>query len=73
MTFTDISIGRRLAFGFGLVLILLIAISICGYWGVSATSDTTIKMLQGDASVCENAGRARANVIACAAMKRIYS
>ena len=64
MTLANISISKRLGFGFGLVLLLLVTISICGYWGVSATSNATIKMLQGDAAISENAARARANVIA---------
>lgn len=62
MKLGNLGIGRRLSIGFGLVLLLLVAISICGYWGVSATSNATIKMLQGDALVSENAARARANV-----------
>lgn len=62
MKLNDVRIGTRLAVGFGLMLTLLLGIGICGYWGVSATSNTTIRMLQGDAAMLENASRARANV-----------
>jgi methyl-accepting chemotaxis protein len=62
MKLNDVRIGMRLAVGFGLMLTLLLGIGICAYWGVSATSNTTIRMLQGDAAMLENASRARANV-----------
>jgi methyl-accepting chemotaxis protein len=57
-------IGARLLLGFGLVLLILLAIGGAGYWGVDSVSHKTITMLQTDAQISENAARARANVIA---------
>lgn len=59
----NMKIGKRLALGFGLVLLLLIVTGITGYWGVNKLSTTTIEMLKGDATVAEHAARARANVV----------
>jgi methyl-accepting chemotaxis protein len=61
--FKNMRIGKRLALGFGFVLIMLIGIGISGYWGVNSVSNTTITMLQGDSAVSEHAARARANVL----------
>ncbi len=57
----NMKIGMRLALGFGVVLLLLIGIAGSGYWGTNATSNATIKMLKGDATIAEHAARARAN------------
>ena len=59
----DMKIGKRLGLGFGLILVLLLVVALCGYWGAAATSNTTIAMLHGDAFVSQHAQRARANVI----------
>src|SRR5574337_966372 len=61
--FSNMKIGMRLALGFGFVLLMLIGISISGYWGVGSVSNLTITMLQGDSAVAEHAARARANVL----------
>ncbi len=61
--FKNMKIGKRLALGFGFVLIMLVGIGISGYWGVNSVSNTTITMLQGDSTVSEHAARARANVL----------
>lgn len=59
----NMKVGTRLALGFGVVLLLLIAIGSSGYWGTHSVSATTIHMLHGDAAIAENAGRARAMVL----------
>ena len=58
----NMRIGMRLGLGFGTIIVLLIGIVISGYWGVNSMSDTTIKMIKGDATISEHAARARANV-----------
>jgi methyl-accepting chemotaxis protein len=63
MKLKDVKIGVRLGSGFGVILLLLIGVVFSGYWGVSSVTNTTITMLQGDASVAQHAARARANVL----------
>src|SRR5512137_817401 len=60
--FKNMQIGKRLGLGFGIIVMLLIGIVITGYWGVNSMSESTIKMIQGDATISEHAARARANV-----------
>jgi len=61
--FKNMNIGTRLALGFGVLLSLLFVLSLIGYWGVHAVSNTTIHMLEGDANIAEHAARMRANVV----------
>jgi methyl-accepting chemotaxis protein len=63
MKLKDMKIGVRLGSGFGVILLMLIGIVFSGYWGVSSITNTTITMLQGDASISEHSSRARANVL----------
>ncbi|TSK05175.1 MAG: HAMP domain-containing protein [Geobacter sp.] len=59
----NVRIGGRLGLGFGIMLLIVIAVGGTGYWGVRESTQTTIAMLQGDASISEHASRARANVV----------
>ena len=59
----NLKIGMRLGIGFGLMLVIILAVGITGYWGVRESTDTTIEMLRGDATLSENASRARANIV----------
>ncbi|WP_243373052.1 methyl-accepting chemotaxis protein [Geotalea sp. SG265] len=63
MKIADMKIGVRLGFGFGLVLVLLLLVGVLGYWGVSAVSGTTVKMLDTDAQIAQHSARARANIL----------
>jgi methyl-accepting chemotaxis protein len=63
MKLVNLKIGKRLGLGFGMLLVLLLGVGICGYWGVSVTSSATIRMLQGDAVVSEYAARARTDTV----------
>ena len=56
-------IGMRLGLGFGVVLLIMIIVGLTGYWGVSQSTNATITMIKGDATVSEHASRARANVL----------
>jgi methyl-accepting chemotaxis protein len=70
--FKNMKIGKRLALGFGFVLIMLIGIAISGYWGVNSVSNTTITMLQGDSAVVEHSSRARANILGLRRFEKDY-
>ena len=70
--FKNMNIGMRLGLGFGVLLVLLFVLSIIGYWGVHAVSNTTVHMLEGDANISEHAARARANVNALRRYEKDY-
>src|SRR5512139_659892 len=59
----NLKIGSRLLVGFGLVVLLTIAIGASGYWGVDSITGKVVAMLQTDSQISENASRARANVV----------
>ena len=52
-------IGQRLALGFGLLMMLLLAVIATSYRGLAAYGD----LLEGDISISQHAERARANLI----------
>ena len=57
------SIGKRLAIGFGLIVVLLISMGLSGYWGIEAITRETLKVLEGDAKVVTLAARAKATTL----------
>src|SRR5215831_9507913 len=59
----NMSTGRRLALGFGLIVLLLVAIGWSGYWGIEAITRETLKVLGGDAKVVTLAARAKATTL----------
>jgi len=59
----NMSIGKRLAIGFGLIVVLLISMGLSGYWGVEAITRETLKVLEGDAKVVTLAARAKATTL----------
>src|SRR5229473_1789511 len=59
----NMSIGKRLAIGFGLIVLLLISMGLSGYWGVEAITRETLKVLEGDAKVVTLAARAKATTL----------
>jgi len=46
-----LSIAKRLAFGFGLVLALLLVVAGSGYWGMESITQETVQMLHHDAKL----------------------
>jgi len=56
-------IVKRLAFGFGALMLLLIVIATTAYLGMQSLSVKTEAMLHGDAKIAEHAARARANTL----------
>jgi len=59
----NMSIGKRLALGFGLIVLLLVAIGVSGYWGIEAITHETLKVLGGDAKVVIHAARVKATTL----------
>jgi methyl-accepting chemotaxis protein len=70
--FKNMKIGKRLALGFGFVLVMLLGIGLSGYYGVNSISNQTIAMLQGDSAVSEHAARARANILGLRRYEKDY-
>jgi methyl-accepting chemotaxis protein len=58
----NLKIGSRLFVGFGIVLLIMLAVGGGGYWGVKSISNKTVAMLQTDAQISNSASRARANI-----------
>ena len=67
MKITNWTIGRRLATGFGAILILLAGVGGVGYWTAHKISEGAISefrlMLQTDAALAEHSAAARADVL----------
>ena len=61
--FKSMKVRSQLALGFGFVVVLLIASSLVGYWGVASGSERTQEMLAHEARLQEHFERARANVV----------
>ncbi|MBJ6800580.1 methyl-accepting chemotaxis protein [Geomonas propionica] len=59
----NVRIGGRLGLGFGIMLLIVIAVGATGYWGVRESTQTTVAMLQGDATISEYASLAATNVL----------
>jgi methyl-accepting chemotaxis protein len=45
----DIRIGKRLALGFGILMLLLVCVAGAGYWGATTISDSMMDLLRTDA------------------------
>lgn len=58
---SDMKIGKRLGWGFGVLLVLIIALGATGIFGLKYVADITEKMVQHEAKMAENAARLRAN------------
>jgi methyl-accepting chemotaxis protein len=59
----NMSVGKRLAIGFGLIVLFLISMGLSGYWGLEAITRETMKVLDGDAKVVTLAARAKATTL----------
>ena len=53
------SIAKRLALGFGVVLLLLLVVAAAGYWGMESVTRETVSMLRGDSKVSQLADEAK--------------
>ena len=59
----NMSIGTRLAIGFGLIVLLLVTIAFSGYWGLEGVTAETLKVLNGDAKIVVLAARVKATTL----------
>jgi len=59
----NMSIGMRLAIGFGLIVVLLVAVALSGYWGLEGITAETLKVLNGDAKLVTLAARVKATTL----------
>lgn len=59
----NMSVGKRLAIGFGLIVVLLVSMGLSGYWGLEAITGETLKVLNGDAKVVTLAARVKATTL----------
>ena len=59
----NMSIGTRLAIGFGLIVLLLVTIAFSGYWGLEGVTTETLKVLNGDAKIVVLAARVKATTL----------
>lgn len=59
----NMSVGKRLAIGFGLIVVLLISMGFSGYLGVEAITAETLKVLNGEAKVVVLAAHIKATTL----------
>jgi len=59
----NMSVGKRLAIGFGLIVVLLISMGLSGYWGLEGITKETLKVLNGDAKIVTLAARVKATTL----------
>ncbi len=63
MRLNNLKIGKRLSLGFGVVLLLLIGVGLCGLWGARTLAMNANKAVDIDAKSMELAERIRTNTI----------
>jgi len=63
MSLRNLSIGTRMSLGFGLVLLLLLAVGVVGYWGTGKIAKTSEAMIGTESKIGEYFARARANIL----------
>lgn len=59
----NMSAGKRLAIGFGLIVLLLVAMGLSGYWGLEGITAETLRVLNGDAKVVTLAARVKSTTL----------
>jgi methyl-accepting chemotaxis protein len=59
--FNNWKIGKRLALGFGICILLMAVVAVAGFWGLSQTVQTTYGILHHDAKLLEQASQAQSN------------
>jgi methyl-accepting chemotaxis protein len=57
------TIAKRLALGFGVVLLLLLVVAVAGYWGMESVTRETVTMLRGDSKVSQLADEAKIDTL----------
>jgi methyl-accepting chemotaxis protein len=59
----NMSVGKRLAVGFGLIVLLLVTMGLSGYWGLEGITAETMKVLNGDAKIVTLAARVKSTTL----------
>jgi len=59
--FNNWKIGKRLALGFGICILLMGVVALAGFWGLSQTVQTTYGILHHDAKLMEQSAQAQVN------------
>jgi methyl-accepting chemotaxis protein len=59
--FNNWKIGKRLALGFGICILLMAVVAVAGFWGLSQTVQTTYSILHHDAKLMEQSAQAQVN------------
>src|SRR5689334_11147669 len=57
--FNKSSIAKRLAIGFGIVLVLLLVVATTGYWGMQSVTQETTTILHRDYTISQLADEAK--------------
>jgi methyl-accepting chemotaxis protein len=68
----QLSIGRRLGLGFGLVLSMLLLVASCGYWGLETTAGLATHILTTDSPLVEQSKAAEANTLGMRRFEKDY-
>ena len=68
----NMTIGRRVALGFGLLLGLQLVLAVAGYWGVATLSELTLQVINVDSPLVEHSQRARANTLGMRRFEKDY-
>ena len=59
----NMSVGKRLAIGFGLIVLLLISMGLSGYLGLEAITRETLRVLNGDAKIVTLSARVKSTTL----------
>jgi methyl-accepting chemotaxis protein len=70
--FKDMTIGKRLTLGFGVVLAFLLLLAGTGYWGTDSVNSEAGAILNGPAKVAESAQRTRAHILGLRRFEKDY-
>lgn len=68
----NMSIAKKLALGFGLVLFFLLVAAGVGYWGTESVANQTESVLNGPEKMVEHSERARANIVELRRFEKDY-
>jgi methyl-accepting chemotaxis protein len=68
----DLSIGKRLALAFCLLLGFMAMVAVSGYWGLKQTSAVALRILHVDSPLVEHSQRARANTLGLRRYEKDY-
>ena len=59
--FNNLKIGKKLALGFGISILLVAVVALAGFWGLSQNAQTTYGILHHDVKLMEQASQAQAS------------